>query len=56
MRTTIPQDDGIAEAFEYRGEMLTIDEKYGTGAEVVRTLCKEAVDSIIMAYRSEAAA
>ncbi len=56
MRTTIPQDDGIAEAFEYRGEMLTIDEKYGTGADVVRTLCKEAVDSIIMAYRREAAA
>ena len=56
MHTTIPQDDGIAEAFEYRGEMLSIDEKYGTGADVVRTLCKEAVDSIIMAHRREAAA
>lgn len=56
MRTTIPQDDGIAEAFEYRGEMLTIEEKYGSGAEVVRALCKEAVDSIIMGYQREAAA
>jgi chromosome partitioning protein len=56
MRTTIPQDDGIAEAFEYRGEMLTIEEKYGSGAEVVRALCKEAVDSIIMRYQREAAA
>jgi chromosome partitioning protein len=55
MHTTIPQDDGIAEAFEHRGEMLTIDDKYGTGAEVVRTLCKEAVDSIIMRFRREAA-
>ncbi len=44
MRTTIPQDDGIAEAFEYRGEMLSIEEKYGSGAEVVRALCKEAVE------------
>lgn len=56
MRTAIPQDDGIAEAFEYRGEMLTIEEKYGSGAEVVRALCKEAVDSIIMRYQREAAA
>ena len=56
MQTTIPQDDGIAEAFEYRGDMLSIDEKYGSGAEVVRALCKEAVDSIIMRYRREAAA
>ena len=56
MRTTIPQDDGIAEAFEYRGEMLTIEQKYGTGAEVVRALCKEAVNSIIMSYRRGAAA
>ncbi len=56
MRTTIPQDDGIAEAFEYRGEMLTIEEKYGSGAEVVRALCKEAVDSIILSYQKEAAA
>ncbi len=54
MRTTIPQDDGIAEAFEYRGEMLSIEEKYGSGAEVVRALCKEAVDSIIMSYHREA--
>src|SRR5208337_3501372 len=51
MQTTIPQDDGIAEAFEYRGEMLTIEEKYGSGAEVVRALCKEAVDSIILRYQ-----
>ncbi len=56
MKTAIPQDDGIAEAFEYRGDMLSIDEKYGSGAEVVRTLCKEAVDSIIMRYQREAAA
>ncbi len=56
MRTTIPQDDGIAEAFEYRGEMLSIEEKYGSGAEVVRALCKEAVDSIIMRYQRETAA
>ncbi len=56
MRTTIPQDDGIAEAFEYRGERLSIEEKYGTGAEVVRALCKEAVDSIIMRYRREGVA
>ncbi|MGO8954989.1 MAG: ParA family protein [Rhodomicrobium sp.] len=56
MRTTIPQDDGIAEAFEYRGEMLSIEEKYGSGAEVVRALCKEAVDSIILRYQKEAAA
>mgnify|MGYP005816020881 CR=1 FL=1 len=56
MRTVIPQDDGIAEAFEYRGEALSIEEKYGSGAEVVRALCKEAVDSIIMRYRREAAA
>lgn len=56
MRTAIPQDDGIAEAFEYRGEPLSIDEKYGSGATVVRTLCKEVVDSIIMRYRREVAA
>ena len=56
MHTAIPQDDGIAEAFEYRGERLTIDEKYGSGAGVVRALCKEAVDSIIMRYQREAAA
>ena len=56
MRTTVPQDDGIAEAFEYRGEMLTIEEKYGSGAQVVRALCKEAVDLIIMRYQREAAA
>jgi cellulose biosynthesis protein BcsQ len=56
MQTTIPQDDGIAEAFEYRGEGLSIDEKYGSGAGVVRALCKEAVDSIIMRYHREAAA
>jgi cellulose biosynthesis protein BcsQ len=56
MQTTIPQNDGIAEAFEYRGERLSIDEKYGSGADVVRALCKEAVDSIIMRYHREAAA
>ncbi len=56
MRTAIPQDDGIAEAFEYRGEPLSIDEKYGSGAVVVRALCKEVVDSIIMRYEREAAA
>jgi chromosome partitioning protein len=56
MQTTIPQDDGIAEAFEYRGEVLSIEEKYGTGAGPVRALCKEAVDSIIMRYHREAAA
>jgi chromosome partitioning protein len=56
MRTVIPQDDGIAEAFEYRGRPLSIEEKYGSGAEVVRKLCKEAVDSIIMAHRRDAAA
>jgi cellulose biosynthesis protein BcsQ len=56
MHTTIPQDDGIAEAFEYRGERLSIEEKYGSGAGVVRALCKEAVDSIIMRYHREAAA
>jgi chromosome partitioning protein len=56
MRTAIPQDDGIAEAFEYRGEPLSLEEKYGSGAVVVRALCKEAVDSIIMHYQREAAA
>jgi chromosome partitioning protein len=56
MRTVIPQDDGIAEAFEYRGRPLSIEDKYGSGAEVVRKLCKEAVDSIILAYRRDAAA
>jgi cellulose biosynthesis protein BcsQ len=56
MRTMIPQDDGIAEAFEHRGKPLTIEDKYKSGAEVVRRLCKEAVDSIIMAYRRDAAA
>ncbi|SRR5258706_1075319 len=56
MRTAIPQDDGIAEAFEYRGEPLSIDEKYGSGAVVVRALCKEVVDSIITRYEREAAA
>ncbi len=56
MRTAIPEDDGIAEAFEYRGEPLSIDEKYGSGATVVRALCKEAVDSIILRYEREAAA
>ncbi|MBI4724857.1 MAG: ParA family protein [Rhodomicrobium sp.] len=56
MRTTIPQDDGIAEAFEYRGEPLSIEEKYGSGAQAVHALCKEAVDSIIMRYLREAAA
>jgi chromosome partitioning protein len=56
MRTVIPQDDGIAEAFEYRGEPLSIDEKYGSGAEVVRLLCKEAVDSILLRYEREVAA
>jgi cellulose biosynthesis protein BcsQ len=56
MRTAIPQDDGIAEAFEYRGERLSIDEKYGSGAVVVRALCKEVVDSIITRYEREAAA
>jgi cellulose biosynthesis protein BcsQ len=56
MRTAIPEDDGIAEAFEYRGESLSIDEKYGSGAGVVRALCKEAVDSILTRYQREAAA
>jgi chromosome partitioning protein len=56
MRTAIPQDDGIAEAFEYRGEPLSIDEKYGSGADVVRALCGEVVESIIMRYQREAAA
>jgi chromosome partitioning protein len=56
MGTVIPQDDGIAEAFEYRGELLSIDEKYGSGADVVRMLCKEAVDSIISRFEREAAA
>lgn len=56
MRTMIPQDDGIAEAFDYRGRPLTIEDKYGSGADVVRKLCKEVVNSIIMAYRRDAAA
>jgi chromosome partitioning protein len=54
MRTAIPQDDGIAEAFEYRGEPLSIDKKYGSGAVIVRALCKEVVDSIIMRYQAAA--
>ena len=53
MVTAIPEDDGIAEAFEYRGEALTIDEKYGSGAGVVRALCEEAVDSIIARFKRE---
>jgi cellulose biosynthesis protein BcsQ len=56
MDTRIPEDDGIAEAFEYTGEPQTIDEKYGTGARTVRALCKEVVDSIITRYRRGAAA
>jgi hypothetical protein len=56
METRIPEDDGIAEAFEYTGEPQTIDEKYGTGARIVRALCKEVVDSIITRYRRGAAA
>lgn len=56
MMTAIPEDDGIAEAFEYRGEPATIEDKYGTGAEIVRRLCGEVVDSIIMRYQREAAA
>jgi cellulose biosynthesis protein BcsQ len=56
MRTAIPEDDGIAEAFEYRGEALTIDDKYGSGANVVRALCKEAVDSILLRFQREVAA
>lgn len=52
MATRIPEDDGIAQAFEYSGEPQSIDEKYGSGAEIVRTLCKEVVDSIIMRYRA----
>jgi chromosome partitioning protein len=56
MQTAIPQNDGIAEAFEHRGEKLSIEEKYGSGADAVRALCKEAVDSIIMRYHREAAA
>jgi len=56
MHAAIPENDGIAEAFEYRGEPLSLDEKYGSGAEIVRTLCKEAVDSIIMRFQGEAAA
>ena len=56
MHTTIPENDGIAEAFEFRGETLTIEEKYGSGAGIVRALCKEAVDSIILRYQREAAA
>jgi chromosome partitioning protein len=56
MQTAIPQNDGIAEAFEYRGERLSIEEKYGSGADVVRALCKEAVDSIITRYYREVAA
>ncbi|MGA7325657.1 MAG: ParA family protein [Rhodomicrobium sp.] len=56
MHTTIPQDDGIAEAFEYRGDLLSIEEKYGSGAKSVRALCKEAVDSILLAYHREDAA
>jgi chromosome partitioning protein len=56
MRTAIPEDDGIAEAFEYRGEPLSIEEKYGSGAGVVRALCKEAVDSILLRYEREVAA
>lgn len=54
MRTAIPEDDGIAQAFEYRGAPLSIDAKYGSGASVVRTLCKEAVDSIIMRFQGPA--
>ena len=56
MHTAIPEDDGIAEAFEYRGEPLSIDAKYGSGAAVVRALCKEAVDSIITRFQGQAAA
>jgi chromosome partitioning protein len=56
MRTAIPENDGIAEAFEFRGEPLSIEEKYGSGANVVRTLCGEVVDSIILRFRGEAAA
>jgi cellulose biosynthesis protein BcsQ len=56
MGTRIPEDDGIAEAFDYSGEPQTIDEKYGTGAEIVRTLCKEVVDSIISRYQTGVAA
>lgn len=56
MATRIPEDDGIAQAFDYTGEPQGIDEKYGTGAEIVRALCKEVVDSIITRYRTGVAA
>ncbi len=56
MQTVIPQNDGIAEAFEYSGGLLTIDEKYRSGAQVVHALCKEAVDSILSRFHREAAA
>jgi cellulose biosynthesis protein BcsQ len=56
MRTAIPENDGIAEAFEYRGEPLSIDDKYGSGADIVRALCGEVVDSIILRYQKDAAA
>jgi cellulose biosynthesis protein BcsQ len=56
METRIPEDDGIAEAFEYTGEPQTIEDKYGTGARTVRALCKEVVDSIITRYRRGEAA
>ncbi len=56
MRTAIPENDGIAEAFEYRGEALSIEDKYGSGAAVVRALCGEVVESIILNYQKEAAA
>lgn len=56
MKTLIPEDDGIAEAFEYRGEALSIDEKYGSGADTVRKLCGEVVNSIISQFKTEIAA
>jgi len=56
MRTAIPEDSGIAEAFEYRGDKLSIDEKYGSAATIVHALCGEVVDSIIMRFQREAAA
>ncbi len=55
MQIRIPQDDGIAEAFEYRGEPMSIEEKYGSGAAIVHALCKEAVDSILIRHQQEAA-
>jgi len=41
LATRIPQKPDIANAFDWREERLTLEEKYGDSLDVVRSLCSE---------------